>query len=93
MLSKMMLQEANILLLDDPTNHLDMESIQALNDSLIKFPGAIIFTSHDHEFIQTIANHIIEVSANGIIDRADTTYDEFINHPEVQKQLSDLYAD
>ncbi|VDH13223.1 ABC transporter ATP-binding protein [Lactiplantibacillus plantarum] len=60
MLSKMMLSRANVLLLDDPTNHLDLESITALNDSLIDFKGAIVFTSHDHEFIQTIADHIVE---------------------------------
>ncbi|WP_283678665.1 ATP-binding cassette domain-containing protein [Lentilactobacillus sp. Marseille-Q4993] len=91
MLSKMMLEKGNTLLLDDPTNHLDLESITSLNEGLEGFPGAIIFTSHDHEFIQTIANHIIEVSNTGIIDRADTTYDEFINHPDVQKKLADLY--
>ncbi|AEB74334.1 ABC-F family ATP-binding cassette domain-containing protein [Lentilactobacillus buchneri] len=90
-LSKMMLQKGNTLLMDDPTNHLDLESITALNEALVNFPGSIIFTSHDHEFIQTIANHIIEVSNNGLIDKADTTYDEFINHPDVQKKLSDLY--
>lgn len=91
MLSKMMLQKGNTLLLDDPTNHLDLESITSLNEGLVSFQGSIIFTSHDHEFIQTIANHIIEVSSNGIIDKADTTYDEFINHPDVQKKLADLY--
>ncbi|MGP3641308.1 ABC-F family ATP-binding cassette domain-containing protein [Lentilactobacillus hilgardii] len=91
MLSKMMLERGNTLLMDDPTNHLDLESITSLNEGLVGFPGSIIFTSHDHEFIQTIANHIIEVSNNGIIDKADTTYDEFINHPDVQKKLADLY--
>ncbi|KAL3949323.1 ABC-F family ATP-binding cassette domain-containing protein [Lentilactobacillus hilgardii] len=91
MLSKMMLEKGNTLLMDDPTNHLDLESITSLNEGLVGFPGSIIFTSHDHEFIQTIANHIIEVSNNGIIDKADTTYDEFINHPDVQKKLADLY--
>lgn len=93
MLSKLMLQKNNVLLLDDPTNHLDLESITALNEALVNFPGSLIFTSHDHEFIQTIADHIIEVSANGIIDRRETTYDEFIDHPEVKKQLKDLYED
>lgn len=91
MLSKMMLEKGNTLLMDDPTNHLDLESITSLNEGLVGFPGSIIFTSHDHEFIQTIANHIIEVSNNGIIDKADTTYDEFINHPDIQKKLADLY--
>lgn len=90
-LSKMMLQKANVLLMDDPTNHLDLESITALNDSMIDFAGAIIFTSHDHQYIQTIANHIVEVSAKGVIDRADTTYDEFLEHETTQKQVEDLY--
>jgi len=93
MLSKMMLSKANVLLLDDPTNHLDLESITALNDSLVGFSGSILFTSHDHEFIQTIANRIIEVSPKGIVDRADTTYDEFLGHEQVQAQVAALYAD
>lgn len=93
MLSKMMLQKGNALVMDDPTNHLDLESITSLNEGLINFNGSLLFTSHDHEFIQTIADHIIEVSANGIIDRRQTTYDEFIEHPDVQKKLSDLYAE
>jgi len=91
MLSKMMLSKANVLLLDDPTNHLDLESITSLNDSLVSFTGSIIYTSHDHEFIQTIANRIIEVSPKGIVDRADTTYDEFLNHKQVQEQVAALY--
>ncbi|MFC6324060.1 ABC-F family ATP-binding cassette domain-containing protein [Companilactobacillus baiquanensis] len=91
MLSKMMLSKANVLLLDDPTNHLDLESITALNDSLVGFKGSILFTSHDHEFIQTIANRIIEVSPKGIVDRADTTYDEFLAHETVQEQVAKLY--
>ncbi|AKP64976.1 ABC-F family ATP-binding cassette domain-containing protein [Levilactobacillus koreensis] len=91
MLSKMMLSKANVLLLDDPTNHLDLESITALNDSLVGFTGSILFTSHDHEFIQTIANRIIEVTPKGIVDRADTSYDEFLGHKEVQEQVAALY--
>ena len=91
MLSKMMLSRANVLLLDDPTNHLDLESITALNDSLIDFKGAIIFTSHDHEFIQTIADHIVEVSAKGVVDRGDTTYDEYLSHEATQGRVQDLY--
>ncbi|KRK23592.1 abc transporter, atp-binding protein [Lactiplantibacillus pentosus DSM 20314] len=91
MLSKMMLSRANVLLLDDPTNHLDLESITALNDSLIDFKGAIIFTSHDHEFIQTIADHIVEVSAKGVVDRGDTTYDEYLAHETTQGRVQDLY--
>ena len=77
MLSRMMLQGANLLLMDDPTNHLDLESIQALNNSLQEFPGTIIFTSHDHTFTQTVADRIIELSPNGIVDKLGT-YDEYI---------------
>lgn len=91
LLSKMMLQKANVLLMDDPTNHLDLESITALNDSMVSFPGSIIFTSHDHQYIQTIANHIIEVSAKGVVERLDTTYDEFLAHETVQAQVAALY--
>lgn len=77
MLSRMMLSDANVLLLDEPTNHLDLESITSLNDGLISFTGTIIFSSHDHEFVQTIANRIIEITSNGIIDRK-MSYDEYI---------------
>ncbi|MHA8137563.1 ABC-F family ATP-binding cassette domain-containing protein [Lactobacillaceae bacterium Scapto_B20] len=91
MLSKMMLQKANVLLFDDPTNHLDMESITALNDSLISYPSSIIFTSHDHQFIQTIADHIIEVSDKGVVDRADTKYNDFLENQDIQKQVAKLY--
>ena len=87
MLSKLMLTKANVLILDDPTNHLDLESITSLNDGLINFKGGLIFTSHDHTFAQTIADHVIVVSDQGVVDRAETTYDEFMDHPEVQKQL------
>lgn len=90
-LAKMMLEQPNVLLMDDPTNHLDLESITALNDAMIDFNGSILFTSHDHEYIQTIANHIIEVGPNGLIDRFDTTYDEFLAHPTVQEQVAKLY--
>lgn len=91
LLSKMMLQHANVLLMDDPTNHLDLESITALNDAMESFPGSILFTSHDHEFIQTIADHLIEVGSNGFVSRADTTYDDFLAHPTVQEQVAALY--
>ncbi|MEQ6376073.1 ATP-binding cassette domain-containing protein [Bacillaceae bacterium S4-13-56] len=77
MLSKMMLSKANILLLDEPTNHLDLESITALNNGLIKFKGSMIFASHDHQFIQSIANRIIELTPNGMIDKV-ISYDEYI---------------
>ncbi|PWG50592.1 ABC-F family ATP-binding cassette domain-containing protein [Ligilactobacillus salivarius] len=90
-LAKMMLERANVLLMDDPTNHLDLESITSLNNSMIDFKGSIIFTSHDHEYIQTIANHIIEVGPKGIVDRFDTTYDEFLALDSVQEQVKKLY--
>ena len=79
MLSKMMLSGANVLLLDEPTNHLDLESITALNNGLIKYKGSMLFTSHDHQFIQTIANRIIEITPNGLIDK-EMSYDEYLNH-------------
>lgn len=90
-LSKMMLQKANTLIMDDPTNHLDLESITSLNDGLIDFKGAIIFTSHDHQFIQTVANHIVEVSPKGVVDRAETTLDEFLAHEVMQEKVAELY--
>jgi ATPase subunit of ABC transporter with duplicated ATPase domains len=91
MLSKMMLSGANVLLFDDPTNHLDLESITALNNGLISFKGTILFTSHDHQFVQTIANRIIEITPNGIIDK-QTTYDEYLENEELQKQVEKMYA-
>jgi ATPase subunit of ABC transporter with duplicated ATPase domains len=91
MLSKLMLSKSNVLVLDDPTNHLDLESISALNEGLIAYKGSLLFASHDHQFIQTIANRIIAISENGVVDRAETTYDEFLENPEVQTQLSHLY--
>lgn len=91
-LAKLMLEEPNVLILDDPTNHLDLESITALNDALVDFPGAVIFTSHDHEFIQTIADHIIEVGPKGVVDRANTTYDEFLEHPIAREQVNAIYG-
>lgn len=90
MLSKMMLSGANVLLLDEPTNHLDLESITALNNGLISFTGTMLFVSHDHEFIQTIANRIIEITPRGLIDRA-MTYDEYLENAEVKKQLALKY--
>ncbi|HAP2884020.1 TPA: ATP-binding cassette domain-containing protein [Enterococcus faecalis] len=92
MLSKLMLSKANVLVLDDPTNHLDLESITALNDGLMAFTGSILFASHDHQFIQTLANRIIAVSDKGVIDRSETTYDEFLENPEIQKQMDVLFS-
>ncbi|HDR6311341.1 TPA: ATP-binding cassette domain-containing protein [Bacillus cereus] len=90
MLSKMMLSGANVITLDDPTNHLDLESITALNNGLIAFKGTMLFTSHDHQFVQTIANRIIEVTPNGVIDK-EATYDEFLENEELQKQVDAMY--
>ena len=93
MLSKLMLLKSNVLILDDPTNHLDLESISSLNDGLKNFKESIIFASHDHEFIQTLANHIIILSKNGVIDRIDETYDEFLENQEVQEKVKNLWTD
>ena len=90
MLSRMMLSGANVLLMDEPTNHLDLESITSLNDGLIAFKGTLLFVSHDHEFIQTIANRIIDITPDGVVDRV-TTYDEFLENETVKQQLAEKY--
>ncbi|GEA95404.1 ABC-F family ATP-binding cassette domain-containing protein [Weissella viridescens] len=89
MLAKLMLTKPNVLILDDPTNHLDLESITSLNDGLIDYKGGLIFTSHDHTFAQTIADHIIVLGKPGVIERAETDYDEFIANPGVQDALKE----
>ncbi|RSD26169.1 ABC-F family ATP-binding cassette domain-containing protein [Mesobacillus subterraneus] len=91
MLSKMMLAGANVLLLDEPTNHLDLESITALNNGLINFKGSMLFSSHDHQFVQTIANRIMEITPSGLVDK-QMTYDEYLENQELQKQIADMYA-
>ncbi|MBW8351256.1 ATP-binding cassette domain-containing protein [Bacillus sp. IITD106] len=91
MLSRMMLSGANVLLLDEPTNHLDLESITALNNGLINFKGSLIFASHDHQFIQTTANRIIDITPKGIIDK-QMTYDEYLENDQLQKQTEEMYA-
>lgn len=83
MLSRMMLSGANVLLLEEPTNHLDLESITALNNGLVDFDGTILFTSHDHQFVQTIANRIIEFTPQGVIDKV-TTYDEYLADEQIK---------
>ena len=93
MIARMQLRNANCLILDTPTNHLDLESISSLNDGVRDFKESVIFASHDHEFIQTIANHIVVVSKNGVIDRIDETYDEFLENEEVQAKVKALWAD
>ena len=79
----------NLIVLDEPTNHLDMESITSVNNGLIKFPGVVLFTSQDHQFIQTIANRIIEFTPNGMIDKV-TTYDEYLDSDEMARKRQAL---
>jgi ATPase subunit of ABC transporter with duplicated ATPase domains len=90
MLSRMMLSGANAMVLDDPTNHLDLESITALNNGLINFPGVILFASHDHQFIDSIANRIIEITPSGVIDRV-IRFDEYLESEEVRSRRDELY--
>ena len=91
MLSKMMLSGANVLMMDNPTDHLDLESITSLNKSLERFQGTVLFTTHDHEFIQTIATKIIEITPKGILEK-EMEYDEYINNDSIQKKLNELYS-
>lgn len=91
MLAKMMLSGANVLLLDEPTNHLDLESITSLNNGLTNFDGTILFVSHDHQFIETVANRIIEITPQGLMDRR-MTYDEYLVNDDVKKQLAQWYG-
>lgn len=90
MLSRMMLAQGNVLILDEPTNHLDLESIQAFNNALKDFPGTILFTSHDHEFTQTVANRIVEIGPNGHLDKLNT-YDEYVENDNFIAQREALY--
>ncbi|TXD51520.1 MULTISPECIES: ABC-F family ATP-binding cassette domain-containing protein [unclassified Polaribacter] len=91
MLSRMMMKKANILLLDEPTNHLDLESIQALNNSLINFKGTVLLSTHDHEFANTVANRIIELTPKGVIDR-QTTFDEYVSDPKIKELRNSMYS-
>ena len=91
MLSKMMLSGANVLILDDPTNHLDLESIESLNQGLVRFNGVVLFSSHDHEFISTIANRIIEITPKGIIDRM-MNFDDYLKDDHVKSLRKEYYA-
>ena len=90
MLSKIMLKHPNFLLLDEPTNHLDLESITALNNAMKDFKGNMIFSTHDHQMVQTVANRIIEITPNGIIDRL-MSYDEYLTSPAIKEQRAALY--
>jgi len=91
MIARMQLQKANCLILDTPTNHLDLESIQAFNNNLVTFKGNILFASHDHEFIETVANRIIELTPNGTIDKL-MSYDEYIYDEAIKEQKAKMYA-
>ncbi|MDR0941553.1 MAG: ATP-binding cassette domain-containing protein [Bacteroidales bacterium] len=91
MISRMMLKDANVLILDSPTNHLDLESIQAFNNALINFQGIVLMTSHDHEFIQTVCNRVIEFTPNGIIDKR-MDYDDYISDEKVKAAREKMYA-
>ena len=91
MISRMMLRDANTLILDTPTNHLDLESIQAFNNTLVNYKGNVLFASHDHEFIQTVANRVIELTPNGNIDKM-IEYDDYISDPKISELRERLYA-
>ena len=92
MISRMMLRDANTLILDTPTNHLDLESIQAFNNTLVNYKGNVLFASHDHEFIQTVANRVIELTPNGNIDKM-IEYDDYISDPKIAELREHLYAE
>ena len=87
----MMMAEGNVLLLDEPTNHLDLESITAFNNSLMNFPGTVMFTSHDHHFIQSIADRIIEIGPNGVVDKP-SDYDSYREDKELKVRRDELYT-
>ena len=91
MFSRMMLQSANLLMFDEPTNHLDLESITALNNGMKDFRGTILFTSRDHELVETVATRIIELTPKGIIDKL-MTYDEYITSDAIEKLREEMYA-
>ena len=92
MLSKLMLAGSNILIMDDPTNHLDLEAIESLNRALVDFPGVILFTSHDHEFISTIANRIVEITPKGVIDRM-MPFDDYMADDQIRAMRAEYYKD
>ena len=92
MLSKMMMLGANTLIMDEPTNHLDMESITALNNGLMKYSGVLLFTSQDHQFVQTTANRIMELTPGGLIDK-QCTYDEYLENDEMARKRQIMNMD
>ncbi|MFA6379202.1 MAG: ATP-binding cassette domain-containing protein, partial [Candidatus Omnitrophota bacterium] len=91
MLARMMLMQANVLILDEPTNHLDLESLTALNRGLEKFKGTILFSSHDHELVQTVANRIVEITPKGYVDLVGTTFDEYLADERTRERLKQMY--
>ena len=91
MLSRMMMQRANVVMLDEPTNHLDLESITAINNSLVKFKGTVLLTTHDHAFAQSVGNRIIELTPNGVIDR-HMTFDEYMSDEKVKALRQKMYS-
>jgi ATPase subunit of ABC transporter with duplicated ATPase domains len=86
----MMMNRANVLLIDEPTNHLDLESIQAFNNALVKYKGTVIFSTHDHEFAETVANRIIEITPAGVIDRY-MTFDEYLEDESIKTLRNSMY--
>ena len=91
MLSRMMLAKGNLLLMDEPTNHLDLESIQALNQGMLEFKGTMLFTSHDHELVSSVANRVIEITPNGIIDKM-MPYDDYLKDEKILQLQEEYYA-
>src|SRR5690606_16605684 len=91
MLSKLMLQSANVLILDEPTNHLDLESITALNNGLKDFKGTVLFSSHDYEFVNTLANRVVEITPKGFIDKP-VTYEEYLKSEKIKAQREIMYV-
>ncbi|PMB02060.1 hypothetical protein CEN49_26450, partial [Fischerella thermalis CCMEE 5273] len=88
---RMMLSGANVLILDEPTNHLDMEAITALNKGLEEFPGSILFTSHDHQLVHTVANRIMEITPQGLVDK-QIRYDDYLEDQSLQEKIKRMYA-
>jgi len=91
MLSRMMMTRSNVLMIDEPTNHLDLESIQAFNNSLVNFKGTVLFSTHDHEFAQTVANRVVEITPKGVIDKY-ATFDEYLDDPKVKELRAKMYS-
>jgi len=88
----MMLMQPNTLIFDEPTNHLDLESISSLNKGLERYKGTILFSSHDHKFVQSVANRIVEITPKGCIDRVDMTFDEYLADENIKNQRQLLYG-